>query len=428
MKILLCAQFYPPINGGEERHVRNLALGMLSRGHDVDVLSIAGSLVAAGITDDAGVRIFRVRSSAASLPGLHSDPQRPHSPPWVDPRLRRGVHDLMARERYDVVHSHNWISGSVLGPAAQAGVPTIMTLHDYSHVCAIKRYMRRGVECEGPSLRRCGPCATRHYGLGGVPVAALNWHARRLRERLVSEFVAVSTAVAVRNGLVEGNLPYHVIPNFIPESLLERISVLRNSRLPDGPIVYAGDLSKDKGVDVLLEAYRSLASPPPLLLAGRRTDARLDLPPGARVLPELSHPAVLELIRSARCVAVPSVWPDPCPTVVLEAMALGTPVVAASSGGIVDMIEHGRTGYLVAPGDPVDLAAALGDVIADPRRAGRLGLSARAAVVSFTDARVVPLIESLYRRVSLAHPDRHRRILHHHDDENSSQRRWDLPR
>jgi glycogen(starch) synthase len=428
MKILLCAQFYPPINGGEERHVRSLAVSMFGRGHDVDVLTIAPGHAAAGMTDDAGIRVFRVISSAQRVPALHSDPQRPHSLPWVDPQVRRSAQELMARERYDVVHTHNWITGSILGPAERASVPVIMTLHDYSHVCAIKRYMRNGVECEGPSPGRCGPCATRHYGIGGVPVAALNWHARGRRERLVSEFIAVSTAVAERNGLVGGTVPYQVIPNFIPENLLERFSALRDSHGPNDPIVYVGDLSKDKGVDVLLEAYRRIPVPPPLLLAGRQADARMDLPPGAQVLAELSHPAVMELMRSARCVVVPSVWPDPCPTVVLEAMALGKPVVAARSGGIVDMVEDGRTGYLVEPGDPAELAAAVGHVVGNPRHARQLGVSGRAAVVSFTDERVVPLIESLYRRLSTARPERARGVLHQRDDENSSLRRWDPPR
>ncbi|MCW2496972.1 glycosyltransferase family 4 protein [Jatrophihabitans sp.] len=397
MRILLCAQFYPPINGGEERHVRNLALAMFGRGHDVDVLTIAADATAVGDTDEDGVRVVRVASTASRFPILYSDHSRPHSLPVSDPAVRRAASRLLDESDYDVVHAHNWIVSSVLEAADERGVPVIQTLHDYSHVCAIKRYMRDGAECAGPSVRRCATCASGHYGLGGIPIAAANRLARGRRNAAVSEFLAVSSAVALRNQLAEGSTPFQVIPNFIPDAILEDADAIAGPARAQDPLVFVGDLSRDKGVDVLLAAYARLADPPPLLLAGRVADAELTLPPGARVLAELSHPAVLALMRTARCVVVPSVWPDPCPTVVLEAMALGRPVLAAASGGILDMVEHGRTGYLVPPGDAAALTAGLRGVIADPVRAHRVGLAGREAVVAFTDGRVVPLIESVYR-------------------------------
>ena len=57
-------------------------------------------------------------------------------------------------------------------------------------------------------------------------------------------------------------------------------------------------------------------------------------------------------MQTASVVAVPSIVPDCCPTVILEAMALARPVVAAASGGIVDLVDDGVTGLLVPPGDP----------------------------------------------------------------------------
>ena len=63
-----------------------------------------------------------------------------------------------------------------------------------------------------------------------------------------------------------------------------------------------------------------------------------DFPPGVQWLGEQPHAEVIKLFRSARAVVVPSVWSDPCPTVVLEAMAAGRPVAAAASGNR----RHGR--------------------------------------------------------------------------------------
>jgi glycosyltransferase involved in cell wall biosynthesis len=199
-------------------------------------------------------------------------------------------------------------------------------------------------------------------------------------------------------------VPHEVIPNFIPDDLLDslRREAVRGS--DGGPIVFVGDLSRDKGVPELLAAYRGLVKPPPLLLAGRRTALSLDLPDGARVISELPHADVMALMRSSRFVVVPSVWPDPCPTVVLEAMAVGRPVVATSTGGIVDMVQPGVTGLLVAPGDAVSLRTAMTDVLGLDDLGRSLGASGRVAVELFTTSHVVPRIESLYGELAGVRP------------------------
>jgi glycogen(starch) synthase len=197
--------------------------------------------------------------------------------------------------------------------------------------------------------------------------------------------------------LADGPVRYDVIPNFIPDDLLRPVQDAAPRRPELGaPIVYIGDLSADKGVPVLLEAYRGLADPPPLVLAGRRTALMLDLPFGAVVRAELPHADVMALMRSSRFVVVPSVWPDPCPTVVLEAMAAACPVIAASSGGIVDMVEDGVTGLLVAPGDPAALRQAMTRILGMAEGGRALGDAGRVAVERFTARHVVPRIEAIY--------------------------------
>ena len=99
------------------------------------------------------------------------------------------------------------------------------------------------------------------------------------------------------------------------------------------------------------------------------------MPDGAQWLGALPHDEVLPLFRSARAVIVPSMWADPCPTVVLEAMAAGRPVVASASGGILDMVVDGVTGRLVPPGDVSALAQAISSVLRDPQ--GRPGVRRR---------------------------------------------------
>ncbi|MGV0990713.1 MAG: glycosyltransferase family 4 protein [Mycobacterium sp.] len=403
MRILLLAQFIPPLAGGEERHVWNLARGLAARGHEVTLLGFANDGDSpAGVTESEGVRLVRVRTTASRLPVLYSDKSRPHALPMPDPAVSRAIRQELAAGRFDVVHAHNWIVNSALGPASRAGVPLVMTLHDYSHICATKRLMEfERHRCPGPSPRRCLPCASAHYGAANGPVtlAANAWSARR-RARHITDAAAVSSAVAqavavpADRWLHSAAIQARVIPNFIPnEIIVDEIAPTQ----PDAPLLFAGDLSYDKGVQVLLDGYAQLQAPPPLVLAGRMgTGDSWQFPPGARWLGEVPHHEVVALFNSARAVIVPSVWADPCPTVVLEAMAAGRPVVAAASGGIVDMVVDGVTGFLVPPGDAAALAGALDTLLQHPETARGFGLAGRDRAREFTVSSVVSRIEAMY--------------------------------
>ena len=85
MRILLLAQFYPPVIGGEERHVRNLATALAAKGHEVAVATQA-SHDDAGSTLDGAVRVHRLRGTFGRLSVLFSDPERPFAPPIPDPK------------------------------------------------------------------------------------------------------------------------------------------------------------------------------------------------------------------------------------------------------------------------------------------------------------------------------------------------------
>lgn len=402
MRILLLAQFIPPVSGGEERHVLNLARALAARSHEVTLLGFATAEAPVGASVVDGIRIVRIRTTASRLPVLYSDRSRPHALPLPDPGVVRAIADELARGRIEVVHAHNWIVNSALGPAARAGVPVFMTLHDYSHICATKRLMEFGRKlCPGPSVKRCFPCASAHYGPanGIVTVTANAWSARR-RARSLTAVAAVSSAVAnavaVRPGhwLHGASLDARVISNFIPDEIV--VSEIAPTE-PDAPLLFAGDLTPDKGVQVLLDAYRLLDSPPPLVLAGRN-GAAIDwqFPPGAHWTGPVSHEKVIALFRSARVVVVPSVVADACPTVVLEAMAAGRPVVASASGGIVDLVVDGLTGLLVQPGDPSALAAALRRILQDPEAADAYGVAGWQRSRRFTTGALVERIEQMY--------------------------------
>jgi glycosyltransferase involved in cell wall biosynthesis len=401
MKILMLAQFFPPDIGGEERHVLNLATELVRRGHRV---SVATQLLAGTEpieTLDSGVTVHRFASSAMRLASVYSDHGRPHHLPVPDPELTRALAGLVQRFRPDVMHAHNWIVNSAVAVRRRHPVRLVLTLHDYSNVCATKRMMRDGRPCDGPGLRRCLSCASGHYGrVVGATTAVSVPLMRRWKDHGVDHIISVSNAVAERNAVAVSPVPSSVIPNFVPDGLVDP-----GLDAPDeGFLFFAGDLIRDKGVPTLIEAYRKLDRPrPDLVMVGRRSpDIPADLPEGLRLHAQWSHPEVMDGFRRSTFAVLPSTWPDPCPTTVLEAMASGRPVITTRTGGMVDMVADGINGLLVPPGDAEALAAAMKRLLGDPELRARLGTAGRERVREFTASSVAARVENIYREVCAA--------------------------
>lgn len=403
MKILLLAQFYPPVIGGEERHVRNLGKSLAQRGHDVSV----GTLMHPDSPDtelDGAICVHRLRGTLARLSGLHADSGRRHAPPFPDPELMLALKRLVSEEKPDIVHAHNWIYTSFLPLKALGDARLVVTLHDYGLICAKKNLMRLGTHlCDGPALVKCLPCAAAHYGAVKATATTLgNWASSFAARRLVDRFIAVSHAVARHTGLIGGRTPYEVISNFVPDDvgvLGPEDSCLRE--LPeDGFILFVGDMMRLKGVDVLLKAYACLERAPPLVLIGRRAaDTPTEFPPNVRVFSNWPHSAIMHAWYRSLFGVLPSVGPEACATVIMEAMASGKGVVATHVGGMPDLLDHGETGLLVPPGDTRALTRAMQTLLDDRTLLARLASNSLAGVGRLKAGAVVPRIEQVYRDV-----------------------------
>jgi glycosyltransferase involved in cell wall biosynthesis len=188
---------------------------------------------------------------------------------------------------------------------------------------------------------------------------------------------------AVRDRLVEAGIePVHVLWNGIPE------------RAPRPPlkappvIAFAGRLTREKGVDVLLEAFAAAQAREPDLsleiygdgperprLARRVIELRLS--DRVELAGLVSHAELDARLDRAWIQVVPSLWQEPFGLVAAEAMMRGTAVVASRVGGLVEFVQDGRSGILVPPGDPSALENALRAVACDRELAERLGAEGR---------------------------------------------------
>lgn len=402
MRILMLSQFvYPPSLGGEERFVTDLSRELVARGHDVAV-------VALWLKDlpefevQQGVRIYRVRSAMQKMTFLFSDTNHPYAPPFPDPGVMRELRRIIQVERPEIVHAHNWLVHSFTPLKAWSKARFVVSLHDYSLICVQKRLMQQETCCTGPGAMKCLKCSTQYYGLAKGPLSTLtNFYWGRREMRAVDMFLPVSQATADGNQLDTHHLPYTVMPNFVPDI----IDVLENddpllAQLPEEEfLLFVGDVTHDKGVEALLQAYRGLHTSLPLVLIGRMQmpDLPAQLPQNVSLLGAWPHNAVMAAWQRCAIGLVPSIVAETFGIVALEAMYMGKPVIATRSGGLTDVVVDQETGLLVPPDDPHALQVALQTLLDDPALRQRMGVRAKQRVVQFQATSVVSQFEQVYQ-------------------------------
>jgi len=399
----MLAQFYPPGIGGEERHVRDLGIELAVRGHDVSLATLWHK----GLADfeiDQGVRIHRIHGTMQRMSVLFSYADHHFAPPFPDPESLWALRRIILQERPDIIHAHNWIVHSFTPLKAWSKAKLVMTLHDYSLVCVQKRLMSHGVRCTGPGLMKCLNCATDFYGIiKGPPSTLANRFWAERERQAVDMFLPVSQAVVEGTQLAKHKVPYRIIPNFVPDNA-DIACDDANPFLAQLPkedfLLFVGDLMPDKGVNVLLQAYAEMDTQMPLVLIGRPAAGLSEsLPPNVLLMGGWSHDAVMGAWSRCSIALVPSICPDSCPTVAMEAMSMGRPIIASRIGGLSDIVVDGETGFLVPPGDPHELRKAIQCLLDDPVRRERMGKMAKQRVVEFQAKSVVSRIEQVYQEL-----------------------------
>jgi glycosyltransferase involved in cell wall biosynthesis len=328
--------------------------------------------------------------------------RRPWAPPIPDPEAMLALRQIVSQERPDVVHGHDWLARSLLPLNRRTGPRFVMSLHYYTVSCAKKSLMYHGAPCSGPAFVKCVRCGSAHYGaVKGPAVVVGNFAFAAAERRAVDLFLPVSHATVAGNGLIGSGLPYEVVPNFVPDAEpvsrdAERLLV----QLPEQEFfLFVGDLRREKGIDVLLDAYRALPGAPPLVLIGKVwPDSPRELPPNVRLLTGWHNEAVREAQRRCLALVAPSIWLEPFGMVVIETLAAGRPVIASQIGGMAELVRDGVNGLVLPPGDPVALSKAMAALLEDDRLVARLAEHAARSATRFRAAVIVPRFERAYER------------------------------
>ncbi|MEA2139085.1 MAG: hypothetical protein QOG56_2235 [Solirubrobacteraceae bacterium] len=409
MRLLLATDHYLPFIGGAHRQTHLLARHMVSRGHDVAVVTPwHGGLPTR--EDDDGIDVHRVRQLRTVIPALVRDASQRHQPPFPDPVSIPALRRVLRETRPELVHVNGWLAFSLTAALAGRRVPLLVSAREYTYFCATRTMLHQGLPCSGPAPRKCLACAADYYGTAkGVVTAASVAAGRPLLARKMTGLHSVSTYVhdvtleylcggseaAAARGLVQATIP----------SVLDATVDVHDERvdaclagLPAEPyIMFVGAFREAKGLDVLFDAYGRLDAPPPLVLMGTiKRDSPKVFPPGATIVTDVPHAAVMAAWKGAMFGVMPSRWPEPLGMVLAEALSMGRPVIGTQVGGHADIVDE-ASGILVPQGDAGALAAAMRTLIDDPQLRARMGRAAGERAKTFAAEAVLPRYEELYR-------------------------------
>lgn len=417
MRILFPTDSFPPGCGGGGLSAYHLAAGLASRGHAVEVVKLVPGAPGLRERAHAGLPVTEIGYRRPGLPGL--------GPLYlyerVVPMLRRAFAERLAGARYDLVHAQHILSILPAIPAARAaGVPVVASIRDYWPVCFWDTSLSGDAICPGCSPENLRACTERRKpALWPASRAFIPYMTRALarrRETLGGAHGIICVSTWVRDALLArapglDGARVARVPNFVNCDALEaggggrpESAPVREAGVSEGAyLLYAGKLARNKGVVPMLRAIAASSVKLPLVAAARGELEREFLEEArrlgvdARMIGWRSNAEVHDLMRGATALLFPSVWPEPLSRALLEAAAIGTPVVAMATGGTTDIVIDGETGLLAS--DEAGFARALARLAADEAlRASMRGQARRRAREKFDARPVLDQVEDLYEK------------------------------
>lgn len=329
----------------------------------------------------------------------------------------RKLGDAVRANRIDLVHFHNTFP--LMSPAAyyaahSAGAAIVQTLHNFRLLCPGANFFREGKVCEkclGKSIPLAGikhKCYRDNRGASAATAAMLSVH------RLIGTWSSVVDAYITptnfaRDKFIAGGLPADRIfakPNFV-----EPDPGLREGSTSDGSdyAIFVGRLSHEKGLDVLLEAWKD-KSLPPLKIVGDgpladQVKAAVASNPSIEWLGRKPMEEVFDFIGRAAVLVFPSECYETFGRTAVEAFACGIPVVASGHGAPGDVVDHGRTGLHFKPSDALDLAAKVKQLLGDRELRARMRDEVRREYLAkYTGEKNYAALMSVYQFARARHP------------------------
>jgi glycosyltransferase involved in cell wall biosynthesis len=328
------------------------------------------------------------------------------------------IRALLRAEKPDVAHFDNTfplISPAVYYACREAGVPVVQTLRNYRLLCPGATFQRKGRVCEdclgrNPWRGVLHGCYRDSRAATGAVALMLNVH-RWLGtwNKMVDCYIALTEFSRAK--FIEAGVPAKKIvvkPNFVYSAAMSgnSLSSIASHESPNGPAMFVGRLSPEKGVKTLLATWQRLGNRIPLRVVGDGPlRAELEGYAHQQDLSEvffdgrLNPEQTTEAMKRSRFLVFPSEWFETFGRVAAEAFACGVPVIASRLGAMEEIVADGRTGLHFTPGNAGDLAAKVEWAWAHPVEMAAMGRAARAEYeAKYTPERNYAMLMGIYER------------------------------
>jgi 1,4-alpha-glucan branching enzyme len=339
LRILMLSWEFPPNHvGGLGRHVHDLGAALAAAGHQVHLITLADPSASPGIEQTAGMHVYRVERP----------PEEGNFLAWVY-RMNQAMVAAAGRiagEPFDVVHSHDWLTGQAgIALKARWGAALVATMHatEKGRNGAIREPIQQAIHEE-------------------------EWLLTATADRVITVSQAMAREVADS---------FQVAPTVIYNGVTLPGPAPVPAGHPGRPyFVYVGRLVQEKGVQVALRALGFMHGNAHLVVAGKgpmeeelkRLTRLWGLEDRVHFVGRVSELEKHGWLQHAVAGLVPSLY-EPFGIVALEVMASGAPVVVSDTGGLAEIVTHGRDGFQVPPGDAGALAVLMDGLLAHPDEA-----------------------------------------------------------
>lgn len=282
---------------------------------------------------------------------------------------RKKIRMLLNENNVDIAHLHIYygkLTTSILNPLIEKKVPIVQTLHEYKLVCPVYTLERNGVicnDCVSGTFLNCIRYKCKDNSVLKSSVMVLESYISRALGDVSKIDLFLSVSFFHKRIMIQGGIPpekIEVLYNFVDTEYYIPTYEVGDYYL------YFGRIEKLKGIDTLIQAFSQRLEKKLLIVGqGSYVDSLLK---SISQLPNISYVGfksgteLIDIISKCKAVIVPSEWYENCPMNVLEAKALGKPVIGSNIGGIPELINNGKDGLLFEPGSSLELACCLDEI------------------------------------------------------------------
>lgn len=379
MKILLVNKYFY-LKGGAEQVMFDTADILIENGHEVSFFSM--EYPKNKTTEYSNYFVSNVDFNSQEIAHAGKAAMRI----LYSFEAKRNIERLIHTFRPDIAHLHNiyhQISPSIIHSLKKAGIPIVMTLHDYKLVCASYSMLADGSICEACCSGKYYYCFYRRCVKASCKKSLLNTVEMYLHHKLlhiydlVDVFISPSQFLIKKMNFMGFKTKIECIPNFIDSKRF-----VPEYRINEKSICFIGRLSREKGVDLLIDAMSNIDLTLKIIGEGPlKSELQAKVKHiGANNIVFMGFMSGLDLkeeIRKSLFTIIPSICYENYPLSVIESFALGKPVVGARIGGIPELVKDNITGYTFNPFDSSDLRRKIMKLADDPETIIRMGMNAR---------------------------------------------------